>query len=69
MTAPPAKDPASWLPLPEDFPPVEERAKNLAKHFALILAVILALAAPVALAWMGKRSAAPAPAPAEDGKR
>lgn len=64
MTAPPLKDPTFWLPPSEDFPPVEERAKNLAWHFAMILAVLIALTAPVALAWMGRRSAAPAPVPA-----
>ncbi|KAF0240426.1 MAG: hypothetical protein FD180_4942 [Planctomycetota bacterium] len=64
MAASLPKDPNLWLAPPEGFPPVEERAKNLARHFALILVVLLALAAPVALAWMAGRSAVPAPAPA-----
>ena len=64
MTSPLPKDPNLWLPQPEEFPPVEERAKNLVRHFAMILALLIALAAPVLLAWIGKRSAAPASAPA-----
>ena len=65
MTAPLHKDPTIWLPPPEGYPPVEERAKNLARHFALILAVLIALAAPIALAWMGRRGTAPVSAPAQ----
>jgi hypothetical protein len=65
MTPPVPKDPNLWLPTPEGYPPVEERAKNLARHFALILLVLLVLAAPVLLAWMGKRNAAPPAVPAQ----
>lgn len=54
MTDPLPKDSMPWLPTPENEPPIEERAKNLVRHFLLILAVLIALALPVLLARISR---------------
>lgn len=54
MSTPLPKDPTFWLPAPDNPPPVEERAKNLARHFGLILVVVVVLGAPVLMASLSR---------------
>ncbi|MCE9582797.1 MAG: hypothetical protein K8T20_09915 [Planctomycetes bacterium] len=44
----------SWMPPPEEFPPIPERAKNLARHFGLIALVIAVLGTPLLFTVMAR---------------